>query len=58
MQTQDTRTPAQRIEWAERRVLYLLAEEQPVWSMDDLPARSRAPKTLAAQFRNCSGLDS
>jgi hypothetical protein len=36
MQSQDIRTPAQRIEWAERRVLYLLTDEQPVWSMDDL----------------------
>lgn len=36
MQTQDTRTPAQRMEQAERRVLYLLTDEQPVWSMDDL----------------------
>ncbi len=36
MPTQDTRTPAQRMEQAERRVLYLLTDEQPVWSMDDL----------------------
>ena len=36
MQTQDTRTPAQRMEQVERRVLYLLTDEQPVWSMEDL----------------------
>jgi hypothetical protein len=36
MQTQDTRTPAHRMEQVEQRVLYLLTDEQPVWSMDDL----------------------
>lgn len=36
MQTQDTRTPVCRMEQAERRVLYLLTDEQPVWTMDDL----------------------
>lgn len=36
MHTQDTRTPAHRMEQAERRVLYLLTDEQPVWAMDDL----------------------
>jgi hypothetical protein len=36
MQTQDTRTPAQRMEQVERRVLYLLTDEQPVWSIEDL----------------------
>jgi len=36
MQAQDTRTPACRMEQAERRVLYLLTDEHPVWSMNDL----------------------
>jgi glutamine synthetase adenylyltransferase len=36
MQTQDTRTPAERMEQVERRVLYLLTDEQPVWSIEDL----------------------
>jgi hypothetical protein len=36
MHDQDTRTPAHRMEQAERRVLYLLTDEQPVWTMDDL----------------------
>jgi hypothetical protein len=36
MHDQDTRTPACRMEQAERRVLYLLTDEQPVWTMDDL----------------------
>lgn len=36
MHDQDTRTPACRMEQAERRVLYLLTDAQPVWTMDDL----------------------
>ena len=36
MQTQDTRTPARRMEQVEQRVLYLLTDEQPVWSIEDL----------------------
>lgn len=36
MHTQDIRTPACRMEQTERRVLYLLTDEQPVWTMEDL----------------------
>jgi hypothetical protein len=36
MHDHDTRSPATRIEQVEQRVLYLLTDEQPVWSMDDL----------------------
>ena len=36
MQTQDTRTPACRVDQAERRVLYLLTDEHPVWAIEDL----------------------
>jgi predicted transcriptional regulator len=36
MQSQDTRTRAHRVEQVEQRVFYLLTDEQPVWSLDDL----------------------
>jgi hypothetical protein len=36
MHDHDTRSPATRMEQVEQRVLYLLTDEQPVWSMDDL----------------------
>jgi hypothetical protein len=36
MHDQDTRTPPHRMEQAEQRVLYLLTDEQPVWTMEDL----------------------
>lgn len=36
MHDQDIRTPADRMDRVEQRVLYLLTDEQPVWSIDDL----------------------
>jgi hypothetical protein len=58
MQTQDTRTPAQRMEQAERRVLYLLTDEQPVWSMDDLAreVESTEDARIAVQELLAAGL--
>jgi hypothetical protein len=58
MQTKDTRTPAQRIEQAERRVLYLLTDEQPVWSIDDLAleVKSTEDAHIAVQELVAAGL--
>jgi hypothetical protein len=36
MHDNDIRTPAPRMEQVEQRVLHLLTDEQPVWSIEDL----------------------
>jgi hypothetical protein len=55
MQTQDTRTPACRMDQAERRVLYLLTDEQPVWTMDDLAGEVESAEDARIAVQELAG---